>query len=60
MGLRVIEQFEDFKVGDLIPDGEKADAILRSEQASFVVRVSDEEPEEKSEDLPRVYVTDKK
>lgn len=60
MGLRVIEQFEDFKVGDLIPDGTKADAILKSEQSTFVVRVADEKPDDKSEDMPRVYVTDKK
>lgn len=56
MGLRVIEQFGDYKVGDLIANGAEADQILKSERASYVVRVADEKPA----DMPKVFVTDDK
>jgi hypothetical protein len=59
MGLRVIEQFGDYKVGDLIADGVEADQVLKSERASYVVRVADVAAE-KSIDMPKVFVTDDK
>lgn len=43
--LRVIQPFADHAVGDAITDAAEIEAVLASGNASFVVRVSDPQPE---------------
>ena len=40
MNLTVIEKFAEHAVGDVIADADKVAAVLKSEFASFVVRVA--------------------
>lgn len=43
--LRVIQAFGDYVVGESITDSSKIAAVLDTDQAAFVVQVTDPEPE---------------